>query len=209
MTPRRPRTLFQQALFAALCCAPLATGTALATTMVDVPLDSLAERADLVVRGTVVRTGTRVARAENRLEPFTHVWIRVDEVLAGVSAPNQLVHVVEPGGSYGDVQTLVAGSPHFALGEQVVVFLARDPDRLETYRTLDMTQGKYHVLDEAGQSGRMAVRDLSDVSMVRWRRSRMQVVDPGEPKPVSVDAIRARVRALRQLAPSGNEEVKR
>ena len=170
--------------------------SAQATIMVDVPMDDMIQESDLVIRGTVMRTGTRLARAAGELEPRTHTWIRVQEVFAGQPPASNIVHVWEPGGTYQDVQVTVAGAPHYEVAEEVVVFLARDPEQPDVYRTVEMTQGKYHVLPKSTSSASvMAVRDLSDVAMARWRRNRMQIVETPPQKPVSIENVKARVRA--------------
>lgn len=177
--------------------------------MVDVPIERLAEAADAVVRGKVLRTGSRVKIGEGLMEPRTHVWIRVEEVIAGEPRAGDVVHVWEPGGRYEGVETVVAGAPHYEVGEEVVVFLVHDDAQPGLYRTLEMTQGKYHILEEAQQGQTMAVRDLSDVSIVRWKKRKMQVVHAPAQAPVSVDSLRARVRALRLGAAAGNKEATR
>lgn len=197
-------------LFVFCLSAGFAT-SAQATVMVELPLDDLIRHADLVIQGTVMRTGTRVhspRAAEALLEPRTHVWIKVNEVLAGDAPANGLVHLWEPGGRYGDVQTTVAGAPHYERGESVVVFLRRDPDNQGLYRTLEMSQGKYKVLPNAVDGGRVAIRDLSDVSIVRWRRKSMEVGPPSTQKPIALTTLSARVRELK-LKPEVSKKVPR
>lgn len=181
-----------------------------ATVMVQLPLDDLIRGAELVVRGRVLRTGTRVRAprgTSSLLEPRTHVWIGVQEVLAGTAPANGVVHLWEPGGRYNDVQTLVAGTPHYERGEEVVVFLARDTNEPGLYRTLEMTQGKYSLLPLTSGGERFAVRDMNDVSIARWRRKRMEVGPPASEKPISLSSLVARVRELR-LAPAGQKKVR-
>lgn len=195
-------------------CLGVYLGTAApvhATVMVELPLDELIRRADLVVRGKVLRTGTRV-RAPNAtaatLEPRTHVWISVEETLAGKAPADGVVHLWEPGGRYGDVQTLVAGTPQYERGEDVLVFLTIDKETPGLYRTLEMTQGKYSVLRRDPTSQPFAVRDFNDVSIARWRRHRMELGPPPTEKPVNVNSLSARVRELR-LAPVGHKKVRK
>lgn len=169
--------------------------------MVEVSLDQLIQRADLVVRGTVMRAGARLHASAGHVEPRTHVWIRVDELLAGAMPKAGVVHLWEPGGHCQDLETTVAGGPSYERGEEVVVFLARDAEHPDTYRTLEMTQGKYHVLPHERGAELLAVRDLSDVSLVKWRRRRMEVLPAPEQKPVRISDLELRVRALRRVAP--------
>lgn len=178
-----------------------------ATVMVEMPVDDLIRGADLVVRGKVLRTGVRVrATPSGVLEPRTHVWIAVDEVLTGAAPEGGVVHLWEPGGRAGDVETTVAGTPHYEQGEHVFVFLSQDKQERGLYRTLELTQGKY-TIDTAG-GDQLAVRDMADVSIVRWRRKRMEIGPPSTDKPINVRKLSARVRALR-LAPENLKELRR
>ncbi|MDZ4697363.1 MAG: hypothetical protein SGI86_19665 [Deltaproteobacteria bacterium] len=166
------------------------------TIMVEVPLDTLLVRADLAVRGTVLRTGTRVSIREGVLDPKTHVWIRVDEVLAGTSAP-PVVHLIEEGGRYEGVETVVSGSPRYAAGEEVVVFLIRIAGQADVFATLEMTQGKFRIVKDTKSGDRLMVRDYSEVSMARWRRKRLEISEASVQKPIPLDTLKSRVRVLR------------
>lgn len=193
-------------VFAGIAAALALLPTANAAVMVEIPLDTMLQQADLVVRGLVLRKGTRVVlekagnHGQGKLEPYTHVWIRVDEVVAGQTT-DKVVHLREPGGQYEGVQTAVSGTPDYVAGEEVLVFLAKDTDQPGVYRTLQMVQGKYTVLrTDTGE--RMAVRDLSDVSLAKWRRSRLEVLPAPAQKPVGVAFVKNRARALHLLTPT-------
>lgn len=189
-------------LAALLGLASLHPPAARATVMVDVSLDDLIVRADLVVRGKVQRIGSRVHVIDGALEARTHVWLEVKEVLGGKAEGRQLVHLWELGGRYADTETIVAGAPRYTVGEEVVVFLQRDGEGQDVYRTLEMTQGKYHVLENGAGRETMAVRDLSEIAVARWnRRGAMRVVEPPAEKAVSLDKLRTRIKALRLTEP--------
>lgn len=186
------RFVLSSALAGALLFAPQAQ----ATTMVEAPLDALIQRADLVVRGRVERVGTRVVLGKAGLEPNTHVWLRVQEQWAGPSIAG-LVHIWEPGGSYEGTETSVSGTPSYEVGEDVVVFLRKDEANPGTYRTLEMTQGKFGLIKHGKTGEATAVRDLSDVSLARWRRNKLELAAPPTQRPISISSMKARVRSLR------------
>jgi hypothetical protein len=125
------------------------------------------------------------------------VWIEIQEVMGGKAQGRQVVHLWELGGRYENTETVVAGAPRYTVGEEVVVFLQGDVGSKGVYRTLEMTQGKYHV--RAAEGGmQMALRDLSEISVAKWsRRGAMRVVDPSVEKAMSVDKLRSRIKALR------------
>jgi hypothetical protein len=156
----------------------LAARPARGTVMVEVPLGEMVATADLVVRGTVVRTGTRVAIVDGALVPRTHTWLRVSERLRGErgAAAGALVEVVEAGGRWGAAAAggegfeETAGAPRYVAGEEVVVFLVAErgaDGKAVRYRTHQMAQGKYRVVRLAREEPQ-ALRELDDVAFLSW-----------------------------------------
>lgn len=145
-----------------------------ATVMVEIPLEDMVATADALVRGVVVRTGTRVVVGADGLEPWTHTWIRVDEWMHGQAA-QRVIQVREPGGRYEGAEVSVSGTPRYVPGEQVVVFLARDVRPGLPYRTLQMAQGKFRVTFSKERRESIVVRDVDDVSFARWRDGQLSL----------------------------------
>jgi hypothetical protein len=197
-TKRRRRGVRVACVAAAALSAFLASPGAGATVMVEVGIEDLALSAQLVVRGTVVRRGTRVVLRGDVAEPETHVWIEVAERIVG-DDDARVVHVREPGGDLPDAEVRVSGSPSYEPGEEVVVFLVRDAGARGVYRTLHMTQGKFHV-QPRGKAEPLVWRDLSDVALVRWTRSRkgaeqLEIVPPAPVTPMLLSELARVVRA--------------
>jgi hypothetical protein len=118
----------------------------LAAGVIPVPIESLATRADTIVRGTVesMESSRGVGRSLS-----TAVELRVSEVWKGPSTNR--VGVVLVGGILGDRQVILNGQPAFKVGEDVVVFLVRN-ERGEGV-VLELAQGKFLVTtDSAKQS---------------------------------------------------------
>jgi len=108
-----------------------------------VPVEDLAKRADTVVHG-------RVAALECTRDPagriFTRVELDVAEVWKG--KPAARFSLVLAGGVLGARKVGVVGGPGYRLGEEVVVFTARNANGEPV--TLDLAQGKFTV--ETGQA---------------------------------------------------------
>jgi hypothetical protein len=191
--------------------------------MVELPIGELAAGADAIVRGQVVRTGTRVALVNGVIEPRTHTWIEVTSWLAGARA-RRTIELWEPGGRYGggahgndgnennpggashgERWEETSGTPRYRVGDEVVVFLREDPERPGRFRTHEMAQGKFRLLGAPGglralapgkrARGVTAVRDLDDVSFASWT-SRGMALEPAVPAVLlPLDDLLAQIRA--------------
>lgn len=106
--------------------------------MQPLPTERMVEQAAAVVRGYVIEIAQGPVWPSGRTE--TAVTLFVQERLKG-HAP-QTVTIAVPGGHVGRLTHLVSDQPHFALGQQVVVFLTPDRNRI-----LGQIQGKLTVKD--------------------------------------------------------------
>lgn len=136
----------------------LVASTAMATSFV-VPED-----AELIAKTTAIAIGTvegsYVQETTGVIE--TVYEVRVEQVLKGLPQKTELLRVTSPGGVIGDRGLFVAGAPHFAQGDRVLLFLIREKG---SWRTTDLTLGAFRfVVSTSGQ--RLLVRDLEDV--VGW-----------------------------------------
>jgi len=110
-------------------------------TMV-VPLDDLG-----LVESSVGIVIGRVERIESVQDPsgsrlFTRIRISVEEALKS-EFPDGEITVRQTGGVVGDLRQWIDGSPEFALGERVLLFL--DEDRDGHLRVAHLFQGKYRI----------------------------------------------------------------
>ena len=122
----------------ALLLSSALAGRIAAAPGVPVPVEDLAKRADAVVHG-------KVDALECTRDPagriFTRVELDVAEVWKG--KPAGRFTLVLAGGVLGTRKVAVVGGPEYRLGEEVVVFTARN-ERGEPV-TLDLAQGKFTV----------------------------------------------------------------
>src|SRR6185503_16024722 len=152
---RRSRAMKPLALGIALAAA--FASSAFATTFVRVRDEALADRAQLVVVGTVV------ARETPRGAMATDYRVRVEEVLAGGATKASELVVRVPGGGDGPVRRKIWAAPIFATGERVLLFLNRGS--AGTWRVHQLFLGAFHEV-QAGERT-LAVRDLSEASEVK------------------------------------------
>ncbi|MEO1227815.1 MAG: hypothetical protein AAFZ18_02845 [Myxococcota bacterium] len=149
---------------------PAATGT----TFVELSMSELAVSSEGVVRARVVSVGHRLlpdpaltgepqrGRASHGLRVMTLVELEIRAWLRGHGP--RAVQLWEEGGVLPDgSRWVVDGAPRYTLGEEVVVFLERDPQG--RWLTHQMAQGKLTVLETEG--GPVLRRDLGAVSLIR------------------------------------------
>jgi len=149
-----------------------------------VPVEDLAKRADTVVHG-------KVAALECTRDPagriFTRVELDVAEVWKG--KPSGRFALVLAGGVLGARKVAVVGGPEYRLGEEVVVFTARNASGEPV--TLDLAQGKFRVeAAEASGAKHVANGVLGGPAEKSGYRLPTQV-------PLELSELRRRVEAAR------------
>lgn len=115
----RPLLSFLCALIGVAFAAPGHT-----TSVVSLADEALVNGADMVVRGRVV--SVEVVEFDVGPGVFTDVVLQVDERLDGtVTLPVVTLRI--PGGQTSDRHIVVEGMPHFAVGQELVIFLETLP----------------------------------------------------------------------------------
>lgn len=149
-------------------------GVARATVMVEVPFDRLAQEADVIVHGRVLRTGSRLVVDANGSMPHTLTELEIYEPIKGDVGARLFID--EIGGTVQDRGTWIEGTPRYRRGEECIVFLRALPDG--HYRTYAMAQGHFEVRPAVPGATPMVIRDTSAMGLVTWVRDTMQL-QPG------------------------------
>jgi hypothetical protein len=139
----------------------------------EIPLDDLITSADAIVRGTVVRSRTRLLMSEQSLEPHTLTTVRVSAWLKGRG--DSSIVIEELGGTWTLGGLRIDGVPIYRVGEEVLVFLDRSPDDPRHYRTHQMVQGKFSVRRGVGGFPDIAWRDFSAIAIADFNQGAMSV----------------------------------
>jgi hypothetical protein len=141
-------------VLAFLAALALLTGmrAAEATTVVAVAEDDLIDDAQAVVTGEVTRIESRWQRRRQRL--VTDITISVHEVLKG-TVRRQRLTIRQPGGRVGGIHLWLDGSPEFAVGERVLVFLRSGG---EGPRVAHLYQGKFSLETDPATGDTVAVQ---------------------------------------------------
>lgn len=138
-----PRLLLLSAL-------ALASAVSLFGTSVIPPVfEDLVGNADYVVRATVKSVSSEWREKNGHRNIFTMVELTVNEVITGT--PPQPLVLEMLGGTVGDEEMRVVGTPRFKVGEESVLFV--QANGRQYYPLVGIMHGKYLVKREA-QSGR-------------------------------------------------------
>jgi hypothetical protein len=176
---------------AVLAAAVLLAGPAVASTVLELDVDALTERADRVVRARVIERESRWDDDGHMIRTFTTL-----EILANLKGEGEAHLVVRQlGGEVDDVGSFVTGDAHFEIGEEVLVFLRSNPDGEPVFHLIGLAQGKFRI--ERSPDGVRAVRDLSDLSLARQEGGRLVI---GHAETVSTLDLDDLARTIREAA---------
>lgn len=124
----------------------LASGAGEATVIRLFSERDLVRSADVVVTGTVVSQQSRWASPGRHIYTFSHVRVAAVVVSKGVALrPEERIMVQQIGGVVGDTHLKVPGVSLLRQGEQVLLFLRKNPGSYEGYHLVGMAQGHYSI----------------------------------------------------------------
>lgn len=148
----------------------LSTGRAGATTLVQMDLEDLADKAELVFVGTALRS--EVALSLDGKSPFTFVTFEVLDELKGRAQGRELTLRFHGGPVSPEEVVVVHGMPEFTIGETYLLFV-RDNGRSAS-ALLGWRQGQYRFTREP-QTGKEILVDergaeIQGIEGGRWLR---------------------------------------
>lgn len=132
----------------ALLLLPVLLSWLPATTIIAPDFDQLVNTADFVVRAKVKAVATEWRQnPDNPGKPYigTNVELEVLEVISGTPPTPLVLSLV--GGRIGDRQLTVDGSPHFEAGQENILFIRGNGQRIVPL--VGMHYGHYHVRRDA------------------------------------------------------------
>lgn len=138
----------------------LVAGTALATTVLDVPLDRMAKDSPVIVEGIVTGQTTRWT-SERRIETLTTVEV----TRAHKGTESSEIVVWQSGGTIGDVTHAIPGDASFSKGEQVLLFLEPAPAAKGAFVLVGMASAKFRIVKQDDRV--IVVRELGGLSFAR------------------------------------------
>jgi len=152
-----------------LCLLSASSGLFGATYLV--PQDrELIERADAIV----LATATSERSFEHAGSIYTAFNLRVEQVLKGNLSVSEQLTITEIGGTLGARSHLRTGTPHYEVGERVLVFLEESP---LGYQTWGMGLGKFSFV-RTGEEREVLLRGVDDEGIFGWDAAGKQHVEP-------------------------------
>jgi hypothetical protein len=141
------KTKMRRAVLILICLISLSLQ---ATIFVPLALEELAQRAEIILQGTVVSKAC-LKDPEGRI--YTRIEFAVSEVWKG-NLPTNTFAIVQAGGTVGDERTVVDGEATYEVGEELVSFL-RLNQRGEGV-SIGLCQGKFDVWKDSSTGEKFA-----------------------------------------------------
>lgn len=181
-----------------LALAGLSLLPALATTVVPPSFDELVERADTVFEGRVTAIRSKWVGQGDARRIKTEYTFAVDEVLKGSAAATYTLEVL--GGTVGDVTLTVGGSPDFAVGDRVLLFVTRN--RTQFVPLVGVMHGHYKFeqdpvtkRDRVVRHDGSALQDEADVARPMGAGMKRLRVPAASSQTITPEAFKDKVRA--------------
>ena len=151
------------------------------TTVIRMDLPALVEESDSIVQGQVEGVDSRWDEQNRTI--FTYISIKVREPLKANPGPTVVIRQL--GGKVGTMHLSVMGMPVFRTGEEVILFLKRNPE--PTYHVVGLSQGKYRTENDTAVANALSLELLD-------KRSG-QVIESGVNRE-QLAAFKSRIREL-------------
>lgn len=143
-----------------LCAALLMPAQSEASIIVKLTDKQMAQRANRIVHGKVVRQYSDWDK--NRRRIYTYTIISVLDRIKGT--PTQELTIRQVGGAKDNIGMRVPGSAKFKLGEEVVVFL-ESIKKTAFHHVMGMSYGKYTVVRDAKTQQLLLKRNLHNIAV--------------------------------------------
>lgn len=181
------------------------TAPASATTLVRQSLENLVADNGVIVVGEVI--GKHSYWNEGGTFILTDLQIETREVLKGKVAASEIT-VTIPGGTVGDLSTLIVDGAELAEGRSYVLFLDRKSflGVKDVLTVDDHAQGVFEVVQDKGKGGLRAVSQASKTRLVPDVFG--ESAAPGKAEGLAFEKMKQSVREIAGRAQSPRQEVK-
>lgn len=109
-------------------------------TVKKISLEEKTKKASLIVIGIVKHSQSQWEELDGGKRIFTYAYIDVEKYIKG--SGEKLIEIKIPGGKVGEITEEVPDTPHFSLGEKVILFL-----KPKFFRVVGWHQGKHTIQD--------------------------------------------------------------
>ena len=176
--------IVRRLLFLFLALAPAAAS---GTTMIELSLEDLSRKADVIFIGRCV--GRSVDFSEDGRLIYTDYTFQVTRVVKGGAGSEVVVR--QPGGEIGDIGMRMVGAARFLPFEEALVFTGQGSGGVRGL--IGLAQGKFRVITEDESGVKYAVRDVSELLLIRGGRQKTQT---RVPTPVKLNELVEMIQAV-------------
>ena len=183
----------------------LILGTALlvnvanATLLLRWDVEEVAQAADLVVVADITDNFTSWNGPHTTI--YTHTTIEIVEVIAG-ETPQNVLHVVQLGGTIGETHQLFSGAPRFTTGNRHVLFLEKritgKGDRVQDHWLVTgLFQGNFRVQEIDGKIFARRPLEMRGVRLVDTQATPHHSLGSAEELVLELSELRKRVLSVK------------
>ncbi|MEM9187837.1 MAG: hypothetical protein AAGF12_01575 [Myxococcota bacterium] len=192
-------------LGAALALASVwVVGAANATVMEEASLEELILEADAIVEGRVEQNRVQMHLEGGAFVPHTLTTVKVSRWFKGNRVEDRLT-IHEIGGVHQTGGMWIDGTPRYAVGEEVVVFLRRDPAYPNDYRTHGMVQGKFVLTRGLPGVPDVVHRDTESIAFARWTENGMTLEHGYQEPAAAYEVFSSYVEHILALGSTSND----
>jgi hypothetical protein len=161
-----------------------------AVTFQPLSIETLSRQADLVLHGTVL---SKTVQRDDAGRIFTAIELQVTEIWKGAIGNNPFL-IVQGGGVLGEEEVTVSGQVHYQVGEEVVVFLTRNPRGAGV--TLGMIQAKFQVWQDPQTGTKLVGNPFHDAAASSAPRtsSKNSAIPPSTAGVLTISDLKQRVQ---------------
>ena len=152
------------------------------TTVLKMDLPALVQESDSIVQGQVERMDALWDAQRKTI--FTYISVKVHEPLKG--EPGRTILIRQIGGKVGTMNLSISGMPVFRNGEEVILFLKRNPEA--SYHVVGLSQGKYDIGSD------FAVANVSGIELIDKKTG--EAIDGGVVTREPLENFKSRIRRL-------------
>jgi len=181
----------------------LTPGPSTATTLLKLSVEEMSRQAELIVTGKVTQVASQWSSDQTTIYTFTTV--QVMKCVAG--ACGEKVLLKHRGGTVGDRTLSIPGTPELSQGQEVLLFLRKDPEGEKGYfAVVGMCQGLFAIEKGKGGQQATAVQKLGDVALAEPGEAGSIKITPGkEPIKMPLKSLLITIKNGRKALPKSED----
>jgi hypothetical protein len=174
-----------------------------ATTLLKLSIEKMSVEADAVITGEV--TGVQSAWRSDQTTIDTTTTVKVAECIAGPCTDE--MKLMHRGGTVGDNALYIPGMPQFKQGQNVLLFLRKDPEgRQGVWAVFGMCQGMF-VIEKDAKDGKLYAQQQGGAALAEPDKSgTIKTLPAQEPLRIPLKNLVKKIKKARELTSYSKEK---